>query len=65
MIVYNQASFDKDGYSTEEARILHSYIEYIPISSQIKETVPYKVEMTALELHDGTFLMMDDLNWDQ
>ena len=61
-IVYNSRSFDAEGFG-EDAVISVSLVKYLPISSQMREIVPFKVEMTHLELHDNDIMMLDELTW--
>ena len=43
--------------------ISESLVSYIPFSSQVREIVPFKVEMTNLELHDNDIMMLDEWTW--
>lgn len=47
MLLYNSKSFLAEKYY-EEAVVFESLISYVPISSQIREIIPFKVEMTHL-----------------
>ena len=62
MLVYNSRSFSAEGFY-ENAVISESLVSYIPLSSQMREIIPFKVEMTNLELHDNALMMLDELTW--
>ena len=62
MLVYNSRSFAAEGFG-EDTVISNSLLKYIAISSQTREIIPFKVEMTNLELHDNELMMLDELTW--
>ena len=58
VILYNQIRFDA-GQFFEESAVSESRIVYIPISSQIRQIVPFKVTQTSAELRDNPVIDMD------
>ena len=46
----NKERFSSQAYDYEEKVSLESRIEWIPVNSQIREEVVYKVQLTELEL---------------
>ena len=42
VLLYNQVRFDAEGYF-ENSTIEESHISYIPVSSQVRQIIPFKV----------------------
>ena len=63
VILYNQARFKVDVFGAEnmvkEARIL-----YIPVSSQVRELIPFRVSVADLYLQDQMHIALDELTLD-
>ena len=49
VLFYNQIRFDPKNFF-EESKIKESRISYIPINSQMRQIVPYKVDQSYLSL---------------
>ena len=49
VIVYNQIRFDSEKYF-ENSRVPEARIAYVPISSQVREEIAFKIHRTNLEL---------------
>ena len=45
----------------EEAFVRESRVAYIPVSSQIRQIIPFKLEQTELSLQDNPAIKMADL----
>ena len=60
VILYNQIRFDSTKYF-KDSRVAESRIAYIPISSQNREVISYKIQKTNLELQDNDVIMLDEL----
>ena len=58
ILLYNQMRFDPKGFH-EAAIISESRINYIPISSQVRQIIPFKVEQTNLSLQDYDIIQLD------
>ena len=46
----NKERFSSQAYDSEEKVALESRVEWIPVNSQIREEIVYKVQLTELEL---------------
>ena len=60
VLLYNQIRFSQEDYFSD-SRIEESRILYIPVSSQIRQIIPHKIQETHLELQDHDSIMLDDL----
>ena len=59
VLLYNQIRFDTVNF-LDNAKIKESRIVYIPISSQVRNTHPFKLQQTQLDLQDRDFIQLDD-----
>ena len=59
VLLYNEIRFDSEEYFYQ-SRVHESRILYIPISSQIKQIIPLKVQRTHLELQDHQHVMLGE-----
>ena len=59
MLLYNQIRFDPNNF-LEAASIKESRISYIPISSQVRNIIPHKVQTTNLVLQDYDSIQLDE-----
>ena len=60
VILHNQIRFDSEQYFAD-SRVPESRIIYIPISSQNREIISFKVQTTNLELQDYDTMMLDEV----
>ena len=60
LIAFNEIRFELNGFGQ---RVSHkiSKLLYLPINSQVREIVPYNVQLTELELQDNIGMMLGDL----
>jgi len=59
LLLYNQIRFDSNYYG-EEAIIQESRIMWVPVNSQIQQSLPFKIMKTKLFLQDES-INLDDL----
>ena len=60
LLVYNEIRFELDGYGNDVS-VQASKLVYLPVSTQAREIIPYKVQLTELELQDNMGMMLGDL----
>ena len=60
LLIFNQVRFDSR-YFGEEAIIPESKINWVPVNTQIQQTIPFKVSTTELFLQDVKTINLDDL----
>ena len=60
ILLYNQIRFATEDFF-HAAAVKESRIEYIPISSQVRQIHPYKISMIELELQDYDMIMLNDI----
>ena len=60
VLLYNEIRFDTEKFFYE-SRVYESRIIYIPISSQIKQVIPFKIQRTHLELQDYQHVMLGEI----
>lgn len=60
LLIFNEIRFELDGFG-HHASVKASKLLYMPINSQVREIVPYKVQLTELELQDNMSMMLGDL----
>ena len=59
MLVFNQVRFDSSQYG-HDSIISESKLQWVPVNSQIQQTVPFKISTTLLFLQDED-INLDDL----
>ena len=59
VILHNQIRFAPERYF-ESSRVKESRLTYIPVSSQVSNIHPYKVQQTHLRLQDYDSMQLDD-----
>ena len=64
LLVYNEIRFELDGYGNDVS-VQASKLVYLPINTQVRQNIPYKVQLTELELQDNMGMMLGDLTKDQ
>ena len=60
VLLYNQIRFDAER-QWEEAAIREARIQYIPVSSQTRQLIPFKMSMSNLYLQDGLEIELGDV----
>ena len=58
VLLMNQIRFSSDDFF-HNAAIKESKIEYLLVNTQIRQTLPYKIDSTELELQDFDVIMLD------
>ena len=59
LLLYNQIRFESGQYFYDAA-VKESRLQYIPVSSQVRQIIPHKVQKTQLELQDYDSIMLDE-----
>ena len=60
ILLTNEIKFNPNGFH-EESKIMESNIRYIPVSSQVRQIIPYKLLQTHLVLQDYDVIELDSL----
>ena len=60
VIIYNIVRFNSEEYF-DGSRVAESRIAYIPVSSQNREIISFKIQKTNLELQDSDIIMLDEV----
>ena len=60
VIIYNQIRFDSEEYFMDSV-VPEARMAYIPISSQTKDIIAHKIQLTSLELQDYDVIMLDEV----
>ena len=55
VVMYNHKRFDVEGFF-DNSSIAESKLFYIPVSSQTRQIIPFKVQQTHLELQDTDWI---------
>ena len=63
VLLFNQVRFEQEEFGTD-TRVQEARILYIPVSSQVRQLIPFRVNVADLYLQDNMNIELDELTLD-